>query len=245
MKSAVKSKNAAQNGKSGIYPKYIKRFFDIICSLLAITVFCWLYLIIAILVKINLGSPIVFKQERPGKNEKIFKLYKFRTMTDERDGNGNLLPDEKRITKFGRWLRGSSLDELPEAFNILKGDMSVVGPRPQLVRDMVFMTQDQRTRHTLRPGLSGLAQVSGRNALAWEEKLRLDIVYINSISFWLDVKIILKTVKNVFLKREKDVESGKETTFDYGDYLLSVGKVDKSDYDNLQNRAKELLNSRG
>ena len=161
-----------------MYAKFFKRFIDILCALAAIIVFSWLYIIVAILVRIKLGSPIIFKQERPGKNEKIFKLYKFRTMTDERDENGELLPDDVRLTKFGRMLRKTSLDELPEAFNILKGDMSVIGPRPQLVRDMVFMSEEQRKRHTVRPGLSGLAQVSGRNAISWEGKLAKDLEYI-------------------------------------------------------------------
>ena len=157
--------------KQGIYEKYFKRLIDIFCSLAAIIVFCWLYAIVAILVRVKLGSQVLFKQPRPGKDEKIFNMYKFRTMTDERDENGNLLPDEVRLTKFGKALRATSLDELPEAFNILKGDMSVIGPRPQLVRDMVFMTDEQRKRHCVRPGLSGLAQVNGRNDIDWEDKL--------------------------------------------------------------------------
>ena len=148
--------------KIGIYEKYVKRVIDIVCALAAIIVFSWLYLIVAILVKIKLGSPVLFKQPRPGKNEKVFNMYKFRTMTDEKDENGNLLPDEIRLTQFGKWLRSTSLDELPEAFNILNGSMSVIGPRPQLVRDMVFMTPEQRKRHTVKPGLSGLAQVNGK-----------------------------------------------------------------------------------
>lgn len=155
--------------KIGIYEKYVKRVIDIVCALAAIIVFSWLYLIVAILVKIKLGSPVLFKQPRPGKNEKVFNMYKFRTMTDEKDENGNLLPDEIRLTQFGKWLRSTSLDELPEAFNILNGSMSVIGPRPQLVRDMVFMTPEQRKRHTVKPGLSGLAQVNGRNAIGWEK----------------------------------------------------------------------------
>ena len=157
--------------RKGIYEKYIKRLLDIFCSVMAFTCFGWLYLIVAIFVKVKLGSPVLFTQPRPGKDEKIFKLYKFRTMTDERDENGELLEDEARLTEFGKWLRSTSLDELPEAFNILKGDMSVIGPRPQLIRDMVFMTKTQRRRHSVRPGLSGLAQVNGRNDIDWEEKL--------------------------------------------------------------------------
>ena len=153
-----------------VYERYIKRVLDLIWAILAIVVFWWLYIIIAILVKIKLGSPVIFKQQRPGLNEKVFSLYKFRTMTDERDENGNLMPDEVRLTKFGKWLRSTSLDELPEVFNIINGDMSVIGPRPQLVRDMVFMTEEQRERHSVRPGLSGLAQVNGRNSISWENK---------------------------------------------------------------------------
>ena len=153
--------------KIGFYEKYIKRLFDIVCSLLAIIVFGWLYAIIAVLVKMKLGSPVLFTQPRPGKDEKIFKMYKFRSMTDERDENGALLPDEARLTKYGKWLRSTSLDELPEAFNILNGTMSVIGPRPQLVKDLVFMTPEQRMRHTAKPGLSGLAQVNGRNDISW------------------------------------------------------------------------------
>lgn len=171
------------NHKQGIYEKYVKRVFDIICALLAIIVFCWLYAIIAILVRIKLGSPVLFKQPRPGKNEKIFKLYKFRTMTDERNENGELMPDEVRLTEFGKWLRSTSMDELPEAFNILNGTMSVIGPRPQLVRDMVFMSAEQRKRHSVRPGLSGLAQTRGRNALSWDGKFETDLEYIEHVLY--------------------------------------------------------------
>ena len=163
--------------KLGFYEKYTKRILDIICSTLAIIVFSWLYVIIVILVRLKLGSPIIFKQPRPGLinpktgREQIFYMYKFRTMTDEKDESGKLKPDTERLTPFRKKLRGTSLDELPEVFNILKGDMSIIGPRPQLVRDMVFMTDEQRMRHTARPGLSGLAQVMGRNAISWEDKL--------------------------------------------------------------------------
>ena len=153
-----------------MYQKYFKRVIDICCALAAIIVFSWLYIIVAILVKIKLGSPVIFKQKRPGLNGKIFTLYKFRSMTDERDENGNLLPDSVRLTKFGKFLRNSSLDELPEAFNILIGDMSVIGPRPQLVRDMVFFSDLQMKRQSVRPGLSGLAQIKGRNQISWEEQ---------------------------------------------------------------------------
>ena len=186
--------------KQGIYEKYIKRGFDIICALLAIVAFCWLYAIIAILVRIKLGSPILFKQPRPGKDEKIFDLYKFRTMTDARDENGELLPDDARLTSFGKWLRSTSLDELPEAFNILKGDMSVIGPRPLLVRYLPYYTQEEKHRHDVRPGLSGWAQINGRNFITWEETFELDVEYVNNVSFMMDTKIIILSVVKV-LKR--------------------------------------------
>ncbi|NLA73448.1 MAG: sugar transferase, partial [Clostridiales bacterium] len=177
-----------------MYRKYFKRPFDILCALAAIFVFSLVFITVAVLVRIKLGKPVLFKQERPGKDEKIFKLYKFRSMTDKRDENGDLLPDKERLTSFGRTLRTTSLDELPEAFNILKGDMSVVGPRPQLVRDMVFMDEEQRKRHTVRPGLTGLAQVNGRNNTSWETRFEYDLKYIEKITFLGDVRIILKTI---------------------------------------------------
>lgn len=186
----------------GIYEKYIKRVLDIVCALAALIVFCWLYAIVAILVRIKLGSPVFFKQERPGKNEKIFHLYKFRTMTDEKDENGNLLPDGIRLTKFGRFLRKTSLDELPEALNILKGDMSVVGPRPLLVRYLPLYNEHQRHRHDVRPGLSGWAQVNGRNTVSWKDKFDYDVYYANHVTFGLDVKIVWKSFVQAFIKRE-------------------------------------------
>ncbi len=186
----------------GVYARYIKRILDIICALAAIIVFCWLYAIVAVLVRIKLGSPILFTQERPGKDERIFKLYKFRTMTDERDENGELLPDEVRLTRFGKMLRATSLDELPEAFNILKGDMSVVGPRPLLVRYLPRYNAEQHRRHEVRPGLSGWAQINGRNAATWDEKFGYDVWYVEHVSFRLDVKIVFLTVMKAFVKRE-------------------------------------------
>ncbi len=194
-----------------MYRKFGKRFLDIFCSLLALVVFSWLYLIIALLVAIFLGRPVFFTQERPGKNEKIFKLYKFRTMTDKRDENGNLLPDEVRLTKFGKFLRATSLDELPEAINILKGDMSIIGPRPLLVQYLPLYNEEQKHRHDVRPGLSGLAQVNGRNAITWEEKFKLDVEYVNHVTFWGDVKIILKTVWKAFAKQEGINQDGSAT----------------------------------
>lgn len=233
--------------KQGIYERYIKRAMDVLCALAALIVFGWLYIIVAILVRVKLGSPVIFKQPRPGKDEKIFNLYKFRSMTDARDENGNLLPDEVRLTKFGKALRATSLDELPEALNILKGDMSVIGPRPQLVRDMVFMTPEQRRRHTVRPGLSGLAQTRGRNALSWDGKLETDLEYIQTVTFRGDVKIICDTVKQVFFK-EKGLEDSAvdevDITDDFGDYLLKLGRVTQEEYDKKQAEAKTLLEGR-
>lgn len=230
--------------KQGIYERYIKRLLDIICALAALIVFGWLYIIVAILVRVKLGSPVLFTQPRPGKDEKIFKLYKFRTMTDARDENGKLLPDDVRLTKFGKALRSTSLDELPEAFNILKGDMSVIGPRPQLVRDMVFMTPEQRLRHTVRPGLSGLAQTRGRNALSWDGKLETDLEYIQHVTFLGDLKIIFDTVKQVFF-RQKGLENSDvdevEITDDFGDYLLKAGRVGMEEYVEKQAEAREML----
>ncbi len=224
-----------------MYSKFFKRFIDILCATAAIVVFFWLYLIVALLVRIKLGGPVIFKQKRPGKNGKIFTLYKFRTMTDEKDENGNLLPDDIRLTPFGAALRETSLDELPEAFNILKGDMSVVGPRPQLVRDMVFMTEEQNKRHTVRPGLTGLAQCSGRNNMSWEKKFEYDMEYIKDVTFINDVKIIFKTVFKV-LKRDGITEEGMATAEDLGDYLLNKGSVDKEYYDAKQAEAIQMLN---
>lgn len=177
--------------------KYIKRFFDIISSLLAIIILSPVLAVTAVLVRIKLGSPVLFKQERPGKDEKIFTLYKFRTMTDEKDENGELLPDEVRLTKFGRFLRSTSLDELPELFNILKGDMSVIGPRPLLVRYLPRYNAHQKRRHEVRPGLSGWAQVNGRNTISWEDKFNMDVEYVDNYSLLMDIRILMMTVVNV------------------------------------------------
>lgn len=184
-----------------MYAKYFKRMLDFILSLIALIILSPILLIVAILVRIKLGSPIIFKQQRPGKNEKIFTLYKFRTMTDKKDENGNLLPDSERLTKFGKLLRSTSLDELPELINILKGNMAIVGPRPLLVEYLSLYNKKQKHRHDVRPGLTGLAQVNGRNSISWEEKFNDDLKYIKKITFIGDVKIILKTVEKVF-KRE-------------------------------------------
>lgn len=233
--------------KMSFYEKYVKRGIDVVCATGAIVVFSPLYLGLSILVKTKLGSPVLFTQDRPGLigpdgKETVFKMYKFRSMTDERDENGNLLPDEVRLTKFGKWLRNTSLDELPEAFNILNGTMSVIGPRPQLVRDMTFMSKEQRRRHTAKPGLSGLAQVNGRNAISWEDKLNWDLKYINKISFIEDVKIILSTVKKAFIKQEGITQDDMATAEDFGDYLLRTEKVSIDEYSKKQKEAKEILN---
>ena len=192
---------------NGLYNKYIKRILDILISLTFIVLFSWLYLILVILVRIKLGSPVLFCQKRPGYNEKIFTLYKFRTMTDKRDEKGNLLPDSERLTKFGSMLRSTSLDELPEMFNILKGDMSLIGPRPLLVEYLPYYTAEERLRHSVRPGLTGLAQVSGRNYLAWDKRLARDVEYVNHISFIMDVRIIIKTIMVVFKKEDVSVDT--------------------------------------
>lgn len=183
-----------------MYKLFFKRFFDFILSLIAIIMLSPVYLIVIVLVRIKLGSPVFFTQKRPGKDEKIFKMYKFRTMTNEVDENGNLLPDDKRLTKFGKLLRSTSLDELPELFNILKGDMSIVGPRPLLVRYLPLYNEYQKHRHDARPGFTGWAQCNGRNSIDWEEKFDLDVYYVNHITFLLDVKIIFKTVKTVLCR---------------------------------------------
>ena len=209
-------------GKNGFYNRYVKRIIDMRCALLAIMVFWWLYLIVAVLVRIKLGSPIIFKQERPGKIDKktgketIFNLYKFRTMTDKRDVEGNLRPDDVRLTKFGRILRSTSLDELPEAFNILKGDMSVIGPRPLLVEYLPYYTKEEHHRHDVRPGLSGWAQINGRNAIdSWEQRFQYDLEYVKNVSFAFDIKVVLKTIEKV-LKRS-DIQVGKQ---------IKVGRLD-------------------
>lgn len=186
----------------GPYERFFKRPLDLLCGLAAVLVFWWLYLILALLVRVKLGSPVLFAQERPGKDEKIFTLYKFRTMTDARDEHGNLLPDEVRLTRFGKLLRATSLDELPEAFNIIKGDMSVIGPRPLLVRYLPRYSKEQRRRHEVRPGLSGYAQVHGRNAVSWQEKFQMDVAYVDHITFFGDLKIIWDSIMVAFIRRD-------------------------------------------
>ena len=192
-----------------MYRNYIKRLLDIVISLVALIVLSPVLLIVAILVRCKLGSPVIFYQERPGYNEKIFKLCKFRTMTDERDEEGNLLPDSVRLTKFGRILRTTSLDELPELWNILKGDMSMIGPRPLLISYLPYYTEEERLRHTVRPGLTGLAQVRGRNLLDWDKRFATDVEYVRNLTFAMDVKIFFLTIKKVFVREDIEVDTNK------------------------------------
>ncbi|MBR3343913.1 MAG: sugar transferase [Solobacterium sp.] len=227
-----------------MYDRVIKRILDIIISLAVILVLSPVYLITALLVRVKLGSPVLFSQLRPGYHEKIFRMYKFRSMTDEKDENGKLLPDEVRLTPFGAKLRSTSLDELPEMFNILKGDMSIVGPRPQLVRDIVFMTEEQRHRADVRPGLTGLAQINGRNAISWKKKLEYDLEYIRNESFLYDLKIFFGTFAAVFRHDDINME-GEATALDMGDWLLKEGKVTEEEYLKKQEEAKELIRRSG
>ena len=224
----------------GIYAKYIKRVMDFFLSFCAIVMLSPIMIFLTVVGAIAMKGNPFFTQLRPGKNEKIFRLIKFRTMSCQTDKDGNLLPDEKRLTKYGKFLRSTSLDELPELFNILIGDMSVIGPRPQLVRDMVFMTERQRMRHKVRPGLSGLAQISGRNAINWENKLEYDTEYIQNITFLGDWKIIFFAIKKVFERADISAD-GMETAEDLGDYLLEKGIVDKEIYAEKQADALKLL----
>ena len=198
-----------QHKPYGPYEKYFKRVLDVFCGLAALLVFWWLYIIVAVLVRVKLGSPVLFKQERPGKNEEIFKLYKFRTMTDARDEKGNLFPDEVRLTKFGRALRATSLDELPEVFNILKGEMSLVGPRPLTIQYLPYYSEEERHRHDVRPGLSGLAQVNGRNFIDWDHRLAFDVQYVKKITFIGDLRIILQTALKFVKKEDIAVDTNK------------------------------------
>lgn len=203
--------------KGGVYRRFIKRPMDLILSLCAIIGLSPVLLIVAVLIRIKLGSPVIFKQKRPGLNEKIFTLYKFRTMTDRRDESGVLLPDSIRLTKFGRILRSTSLDELPELFNILKGDMSIIGPRPLALQYLPFYSIEEHRRHQVRPGLSGLAQINGRNTLKWEDRFALDLQYVENISFKMDVAIIYKTVNKIF-ERTDIGERGIDSPIDFDVY---------------------------
>lgn len=215
---------------NNMYSKYIKRILDIILSLVILILFCWLYLIVAILVRVKLGSPILFKQQRPGYKEKIFGIYKFRTMTDERDENGNLLPDKDRLTSFGKLLRKTSLDEIPELFNILKGDMSFIGPRPLLPEYLPYYTDKEKLRHTVRPGLTGLAQASGRNLVDWDTRLSYDVEYVENLSFKMDILVIIKTIKTVFGHSEQVAEDTNATEGNFAkirqERLEKTGKLE-------------------
>jgi len=228
-----------------MYARYFKRPLDFILSLAAILVLSPVLLVLTVVGAVTVGGDPFFVQPRPGKKdrngqEKIFRLIKFRSMSNRKDKEGNLLPDYQRLTKYGKFIRSTSLDELPELFNILKGDMSIVGPRPQLVRDMVFMTPEQRNRHNVRQGLTGLAQCNGRNGISWEKKFEYDLLYIDNITFLGDVKIILKTVKSVFI-REGITEENMATAEDLGDYLLRIGAVDLQTYQSKLVQASACL----
>lgn len=224
----------------GLYTKFFKRPMDFILSLIAIIVLSPVLLITALLVRAKLGSPVIFKQKRPGLSGMIFTLCKFRTMTDERDESGNLQPDKIRLTRFGKILRSTSLDELPELFNILRGEMSVIGPRPQLVKDMVFFNKEQMKRQSVVPGLSGLAQVNGRNCISWEDKFNYDLQYIENITFLGDWKIILQTIINVFKKKGIHSE-GMATAEDFGDYLLREQRVSEDEYCVAVEKSRKIM----
>lgn len=226
-----------------MYAKYGKRLFDIVTSIIALFLLIPVMIWLAWKIKNNLGSPIIFSQIRPGKNNKLFRLYKFRSMTDARDEEGNLLPDEERMTDFGRKLRATSLDELPELWNILKGDMSVVGPRPQLVRDMVFFTKEEMKRQNVTPGLTGLAQISGRNNIDWKERFAYDLQYINHISFIGDLRVIWKTLSKVIAQEDVSTE-GMETSEDYGDWLLRKGEISEAEYQYKQNLVDGMISKK-
>lgn len=229
-----------------MYANFFKRVLDIVLSFLSLTVLFPFLLIFSVIGVFAMHGNPFFTQLRPGKKrkngtEKIFRLIKFRTMNNKKDAVGNLLPDEQRLNGYGRWLRSTSIDELPELINILVGDLSIVGPRPQLVRDMVFMSAEQRRRHDVRPGLTGLAQVSGRNNITWEQKFEYDLLYIdNGITFFGDLKIILMTVGRV-LKRSDTVRDGTSSDMDFGDWLIMKGQVTKEEYEEKQTEARELL----
>jgi undecaprenyl phosphate N,N'-diacetylbacillosamine 1-phosphate transferase len=226
-----------------MYRKWGKRAFDCFLSFCALIVLSPLFLLLSSLVFVFLGKPIIFKQVRPGLNNKLFFIYKFRTMTNAKDKNGRLLPDEQRLTKFGRFLRNSSLDELPEIWNIFIGDMALIGPRPLLVKDMVFFSPDIDKRSTIRPGLTGLAQASGRNRISWDKKFAYDIQYMETYGFCLDFCLFFKTIWSAFVKKEGIEETGFATSEDYGDYLYRLGKVSKEVYFSQCQRAESLVSS--
>lgn len=223
-----------------MYKKYFKRLMDIVLASAAVIILSPVLFMLTVFVRIKLGSPVLFTQDRPGKDCKIFRMYKFRSMTDEQDQNGKLMPDSVRLTTFGKKLRASSLDELPELINILKGDMSIVGPRPQLIRDMVFFTPKQMKRQSVYQGLTGLAQISGRNNISWEDKFRYDLKYIENITFLNDLKIIYRTVFKV-VNQDDIATDGLETAEDLGEYLLRRGKISQDGYEKKNLLAIEIL----
>ncbi len=227
------------------YKPFFKRFWDIFLSGLAILILCPILVLLSFLGAVFMRGNPFFLQKRPGKKskngkERIFRLVKFRTMSNKRDSSGKLLPDELRLNKYGKFLRSTSLDELPELFNIFIGNMSIIGPRPQLVRDMVFMTKEQRRRHDIRPGLSGLAQVNGRNNITWEQKLEYDLQYVDAITLFGDFMLIVRTIFKVF-KRENTVRDGTASDIDYGDWLLQKGTIDEAEYNQKQLEAENLM----
>jgi lipopolysaccharide/colanic/teichoic acid biosynthesis glycosyltransferase len=224
-----------------MYEKFFKRFLDFSLSLIALIVLSPLICIVAILVRIKLGHPIIFSQKRPGINEKEILVYKFRSMTSARDAEGYLLPDEIRLTKFGKILRSTSLDELPQLYSILKGDMSIIGPRPQTYENVAFMSERQRRRHLVTPGLTGLAQVNGRNAINWGQKLEYDLVYIDNITFWGDFKIFLKTIRIVLCRKDITYQ-GHATNETVGQFLLRTNQLSKDSYDDLFQKVRNIGN---
>ena len=227
-------KSTNEHRPYGVYEKYIKRPLDAVLSTVALIVLSPVLLVTGILVRVKLGSPVLFTQERPGRDGKIFKLYKFRTMTDERDENGELLPDEVRLIKFGAALRSSSLDELPELVNIARGDMSIIGPRPLLVKYLPYYTEEQHHRHDVRPGLTGYAQAHGRNAVTWDEKFKMDVEYVSHITFLGDCRIILDTVKSVF--KHEGISSATSATMEsFIDYCESIGRMAENKEANVEN----------
>ena len=227
--------------RKSLYTLFFKRFFDVLISGLALIVLSPVFLIVSIVCRIKMGKGIIFKNYRPGKNNKIFKLYKYRSMLNTRDANGELLPDRDRMTKFGNMLRKTSLDELPQLWNIFVGHMSIIGPRPKLVKDMVFQNDEQNVRSLVRPGLTGLAQVNGRNNITWEEVFEYDKYYVEHCSLWLDIKIFFKTIAKVFKKADIVEQDKTKQAYYYGDYLLESGVVTKEEYNTKQELAKNLI----
>ena len=227
--------------RKNLYSCFFKRFFDILLSGLALILLSPVMLVVAILIRCKMGKGVIFSQYRPGKNNKIFKLYKFRTMLSTKDENGELLPDSQRMTKFGNMLRKTSLDELPQLWNIFRGDMSIIGPRPKLIKDMVFYNEEQNVRALVRPGLTGLAQVNGRNNITWEEVFEYDKEYVKNISLWLDTKIFFKTIINVIKKQDIVEQDKTKQNYYFGDYLLETSQITQEEYDEKKNLAQEII----